>query len=216
MINEIHAWFFRPNNGWDPVPAAHVEQYAAHEWSHVNESLVTEIETWVGGLQGKRVLDLGGGPGQYSAAFARRGAKVTWHDVSRRYLELASARSKSAGLDIHYSLGYLESAERFVSDPFDLLFNRICWNYSMSDSRFASLLYRLVKPGGYGFVDTDLYTGTPGSPIRRAQRWLYDRRIVKIGHPFPRRGVMQSYMHRLPIQIVDKSTTTNDRIFFRK
>lgn len=216
MINQIHALFFRPEKGWDPVPLAHVEAYAAHEWSHVDESMVTEIEEWVGGLAGKRVIDLGGGPGHYSAAFARRGAVVTWHDVSRRYLELASKKAAAAGLKINYSLGYLESASRFSAEPFDLLFNRGCWNYAMSDGRFASLLYELVKPGGYGFIDTPLFTGSAGSTIRRVQRWLYDSGIVKIGHPFPRRGVMQSYMRRLPIEIIDKSTPNSDRIMFRK
>jgi hypothetical protein len=136
--------------------------------------------------------------------------------VSRRYLDLASARSTAAGLKIDYSLGYLESAQKFESKPFDLLFNRGCWNYSMSDSRFAALLYLLVKPGGYGFVDTPLYPGGATSPVRQAQRWLYDSRILKIGHPFPRRGVMQSHMRRLPIEIVDKSTPNSDRIFFKK
>jgi SAM-dependent methyltransferase len=216
MINQIHAWFFRPENDWDPVPAAHAEIYSAHEWSHVDESLVSEIDAWMGGLAGKRVIDLGGGPGHYSAALARRGAHVTWHDVSRRYRDLASSRTAGAGLEVRYSLGYLEAAERFASEPFDLVFNRICWNYSMSDSRFAKLLYDLVKPGGYGYVDTDLFRGNTGSLARKVQRLLYDSRIMKIGHPFPRRGVMQSHMRRLPIEIVDKSTATNDRIFFRK
>lgn len=216
MINRLHALLFRPESGWDPVPAAHVETYSAYEWSHVDELLVSEIEEWAGGLAGKRVIDLGAGPGHYSAAFARRGADVTWHDVSRRYLNLASARTTAAGLKVHYSLGYLESAARFEAEPFDLLFNRGCWNYSMSDSRFARLLYRLVKPGGHGFVYTPFNPGGAASPLRRAQNWLYDSGIVKVGHPFPRRGVMQSHMRRLPIEIFDKSTANVDRIFFKK
>jgi 2-polyprenyl-3-methyl-5-hydroxy-6-metoxy-1,4-benzoquinol methylase len=216
LVNRLHALLFRPENGWDPVPTAHVEAYAAHEWDHLNEELVSDIEKWTDGLAGKRVLDLGAGPGHYSAAFARRGAIVTWHDVSRGYLNLASARAKAEGLKISYSLGYLESASRFTSDPFDLVFNRGCWNYSMADAGFARLLYRLTRLGGHGFVDTPIFAGSESFLIRRAQRWLYDSRVVKIGHPFPRRGVMLEHMRRLPVRIVDRSTVASDRIYFTR
>lgn len=64
MINRLHARMHRPERGWDPVPPGHASTYAENEWcAGVREELLDELDTWVGGLEGKRVLDLGGGAG---------------------------------------------------------------------------------------------------------------------------------------------------------
>ncbi|MGH8511738.1 MAG: hypothetical protein ACREU8_10280 [Gammaproteobacteria bacterium] len=80
MINCPHARFHRPEEGWDPVPLEHAVKYGAGEWQAVNDAVLDELEQWIGGFGGKRILDLGGAPGQYSIAFAKRGGEVTWHE----------------------------------------------------------------------------------------------------------------------------------------
>src|SRR5687768_8455354 len=47
---------------------------------------------------GSTVLDLGGGPGRYSLALARRGDGVVLADPSPRQLELARSRAEAEGL----------------------------------------------------------------------------------------------------------------------
>ena len=137
MINFLFEKLKRPENGWDPVPEAHAESYAHNEWENFDPKLIDWIEAQMGPLSGKRVLDLGGGPGQYAVAFAKRGAEVVWLDVSRRYRDFAAARAEEHGVSIKTYLGYMDEAERFVEpDSFDLVFNRICWCYSRSDKRF--------------------------------------------------------------------------------
>ena len=122
----------------------------------MNEHLLDQLEDWLGGLAGKRVLDLGGGPGHYTIAFARRGASVTWFDVSRNYQAMAQAKAAELLVAdrVQFCLGYMDDASRALADRYDLVFNRICWNYGRSDRAFADVVYQLVRPGGCGYVDT--------------------------------------------------------------
>src|SRR4051812_35635270 len=72
VINLLHSRLHRPESGWDPVPQGHVLEYGTHEWaSGADARLLDELEQRIGGFAGKQVLDLGGGPGQYSVAFAK-------------------------------------------------------------------------------------------------------------------------------------------------
>src|SRR5262245_37093870 len=134
MINRLHALFHRPENGWDPISPAYAAHYSEIEWSQgTNASLLDELERWVGGFTGRRVLDLGGGPGHYSVAFAKRNAHVTWHDISHAYRDLVQRKATEANVDIACCIGYMDAAAQMHRQPFDLVFSRICWRYSFAD-----------------------------------------------------------------------------------
>lgn len=222
MINKLHARLNRPEHGWDPVPTRHAVRYGEKEWQGVDETLLKDLEHWLGGISGKQILDLGGGPGQYSAAFARRGAQVTWHDVSRGYRDMAMARIGELGLagQVSYSLGYMDEAPRILARRYDLVFNRICWYYGFSDAGFAAALYDLVAPGGWAYIDTNHSgVGRAGMPpAARIRTWLNDRLALKIGHPYPPHGRVAQLFLCYPIQrmLVDYRSPTNDRILFQK
>jgi 2-polyprenyl-3-methyl-5-hydroxy-6-metoxy-1,4-benzoquinol methylase len=221
MINQIHARLHRPETGWDPVPADHVRTYAQVEWSQgAREDLLDELDRWVGGLAGKRVLDLGGGPGQYSVAFAKREAQVTWYDISRMYREIAEERAREHGVQLQFALGYLDEAAKRLGAQFDLVFNRICWNYGWHDASFAQVLFGLVRPGGVGYVDTthsDWHRDTL-SLSAAVRNWLNETLAIKIGHPFPPHGRLAALFSRMPVDriLVDYSLATNDRILFAR
>jgi SAM-dependent methyltransferase len=219
VINWLHSLLHRPESGWDPVPDAHADRYARTEWLSVDSALIDRLAQRLGGFEGRRILDLGGGPGQFAAAFAARGANVTWHDVSSRYLRIASDHAARLGLDIEFSLGYLEDARRLVDHPFDLVFCRIAWSYCRSDAPFARLVYDLVVPGGFGYVDTNTPAFVEDMSTRlRLTHWLNDRFSIKIGHPYPPRGRLAELFCRLPMERmeIDHSVATNDRILFQK
>jgi 2-polyprenyl-3-methyl-5-hydroxy-6-metoxy-1,4-benzoquinol methylase len=221
MINYIHSLLHRPEKGWDPIPAAYAEEYSHLQWNlGVNESLLDELEAWLGGFGGKQVLDLGGGPGHYSVAFAKRNADVTWHDVSTEYKKIAQQRAAAEDVRITFSLGYLEDAVRLHSRPFDLVFNRVCWCYGADDQRFADTIFDLVKPGGSAYIDTQ-HSRSPsadGSWSVKARAWLNDRLAFKIGHPAPPHGRVAELFMKKPIAkiLVDYSSPTNDRVLFSK
>ena len=222
MINWLHARWYRPETGWDPVPSQHAVQYADGEWETINNALLDELETRMGSFAGKRLLDLGGGPGQYTVAFAQRGAEVTWYDISRAYRAIAERKAKEQGVAgrIQFSIGYLDEAPRGLQRQFDFVFNRICWSYGFSDRGFANVIYRLVAPGGYAYIDTNhsAFQRDALGGSARVRTWLNDCLGIKIGHPFPPHGRLAKIFLRYPLRllIVDYRSSLNDRIFFQK
>ena len=145
---------------------------------------------------------------------------MTWHDVSRTYREIAQRKASEENVQITFSIGYMEDAIKHHAQPFDLVFNRICWYYGFNDHSFADALFDLVKPGGVGYVDT-AHSGArdPTSSWSVGVRtWLNDRFAIKIGHPLPPRGRVAGLFMRKPIakMLVDYSSPSNDRIIFVK
>lgn len=218
MINRLHSLFHRPEKGWDPVSTEYASQYAEGQWRNLNVSLINELEERIGGFRDKRVLDLGGGPGQYSVAFAQRGARVTWHDVSRTYQKIAASRAADAGVAVDFSLGYIDEADRFAGNPFDFVFIRLAWYYCINDRAFARLVYSIVKPGGAAYIDTNTPAFENIRGIRHLFYFLNNHIGWKIGHPHPPRGRIARLLQRYRIDLIvlDYSSKLNDKIFFIK
>jgi SAM-dependent methyltransferase len=222
MINWLASRAQRPERGWDPVRPNVAQAYADAEWSKFEESAIDFIERWTGPLRGQRVLDLGGGPGQYSVAFARRGAHVTWHDVSATYEGIARRKVREHGVGelVSFSVGYLDDAPRGDGPGFDLVFNRICWNYGRSDAGLARAVFDAVRPGGWGYVDTTI-SSFQLDTLSASARWrtaLNARTGIKIGHPLPPRGRVAGLLLAMqPARtLVDYSSAWNDRILFQR
>ena len=217
-VNYFHSLLHRVESGWDPISQDYAREYSEFATSQVSVALIERLENRIGGFKGKRVLDLGGGPGQYSVVFAERGANVTWHDVSREYRNIAEARANAAGVKVRYSLGYLEDSVQLCSEPFDLVFCRVCWYYGRSDRRFARILYSLIKPGGTGYIECNTPAFSNPSGLRRIQYWLNEFIGWKIGHPMPPRGRIAKLVQRYPISFLalDYSSPLLDVVEFRK
>ncbi|MEE9218504.1 MAG: class I SAM-dependent methyltransferase [Acidobacteriota bacterium] len=218
MINWLHSLLHDPSRGWDPVPSAHSRDYSQRAWEDLQPGLVDDLERRTGGLKGKRVLDLGAGPAQYSIEFARRGALVVWHDISRNYQRRARQLASDAGVEVEFSLGYLEQARKFLASPFDLVFCRLCWNYCRGDRAFARLIYRLIKPGGAAYVEANTEVFGAPAGLRRCIYFLNNRLSWKLGHPYPPRGRIARMFLRFPLDtaFVDQSSALVDRLFLIK
>jgi 2-polyprenyl-3-methyl-5-hydroxy-6-metoxy-1,4-benzoquinol methylase len=220
MINYLCSRIYRPENGWDPVSGQNAARYSVYEWNSVNDELINKLDSWVGGLSGKQVLDLGGGAGQYSVAFAKRGANVTWYDVSNNYRKIAQKKAAKYGVTIRFAIGYLDEACRHLPQHYDLVFNRICWYYGFNDYSFSEVIYALVRPGGVGYVDTT-HSGYKRKQLTvssRLRTWLNDHLAIKIGHPYPPHGRLAKLFVQKPVKylFVDYSSPENDRLLFVK
>lgn len=217
MINQLFSLIQRPERGWDPVPADHARGYAEEQWRTDTAPLADRLEQRVGSFRGRSVLDLGAGPGSYTLEFAKRGANVTWFDVSRTYRELARERIAAQGAAVEFHLGYLEQA-RELGRRFDLVFSRICWYYSMSDRAFARILHGLVAPGGWAYVVTPCIEGwTDAAATHRLRSKLNDLTGLKVGHPFPTRALFRRVWAGLEMSEVEIDTPgRNVSILFRR
>ena len=116
------------------------------------ETIAREVEWLVGtlGLEpGARVLDLGCGPGLYSAALAERGLDVTGVDVSATSLAHARRVAAETGLAIRYvQADYRELEEHGAYDAALLVYHELG---VFPETDRAALLGRIcdaLRPGG--------------------------------------------------------------------
>lgn len=223
MINSWLSYLRRPDNqdGWDPVPDLHSVSYAQHQWAiGVDHNLIDQLDNILGGLAGKRVLDLGGGPGQYSVEFAKRGAIVTWHDVSGRYQAFAAEKAREHNVNIQFSLGYMDEARDILDGNFDLIFNRICWCYCHSDRAFSKVIYALSKPNGIIYIDTNNshWCWSELSYLAKLRVLINNYASIKIGHPHPPHGRIAEIFNQFSVEFIsiDYSLPTNDRLIIKR
>lgn len=107
------------------------------------------------GLQsGNRILDLGCGPGLYSARLAEKGLRVTGMDYSRRSIEYARQYAAQHHLDIDYRYqDYLTMEDNGLYDAILLIYGDYC---PLSPSQRSTLLGNVrsaLKPGGFFVFD---------------------------------------------------------------
>ena len=135
---------------------------------------------------------------------------MTWHDLSHEYLRRAKARAQAAGVDVDYSVGYLESAIRFKDRPFDLVFNRVCWCYGVSDSKLGKVLWNITAPGGAIYVAVDVEAEKDYRPrlSTSLRTRLYHASGIRIGHPFPPRGKVATVFLKYPVKSLSVSYRT--------
>ncbi len=107
------------------------------------------------GLQaGDSVLDLGCGPGLYSARLAEKGLRVTGVDYSRRSIDYAVEYARQNHLDIEYRYqNYLILEDENQYDATLLIYGDFCPLSPEQRQRLLANIRRALKPGGYFVLD---------------------------------------------------------------
>ncbi len=118
---------------------------------------IDAIVAWIDravGLSGKRVTDLGCGPGLYATRMAARGADVTGIDFSKRSIAFAREAAAAAGLPIDYRhQDYLAGEFPAGQDLIVLIYGDLC---ALSPAQRQTLYGKVVgalKPGGVFICD---------------------------------------------------------------
>lgn len=103
---------------------------------------------------GRRVIDLGCGPGLYVDRLARTGARVTGIDISPRSIEYARDAAAREGLTVEYLLGDYLSLD--LEGRYDLALMIMCDYCALSPGQRRRLLERvgrILEPGGAFLFD---------------------------------------------------------------
>ena len=112
----------------------------------------------------ERVLDVAAGSGNAALAAARRGARVIATDFVPRLLEAAARRAQVEGLDLETREADAQSLP-FDDGAFDVVLSTFGVMFAADQSRAASELLRVCRPGGR----IGLTAWTPGSVMATTQ-----------------------------------------------
>src|SRR5437868_15382575 len=99
---------------WDPGS----EFKALHD---INPLRLAWIDSVVGGLAGRRVVDVGCGGGILAESMASRGAAVTGIDLSERALGVARLHQLESGVEVDYRLSSAEALAQSCPAGFDIV-----------------------------------------------------------------------------------------------
>ena len=125
--------------------------------SRKQEDMIASVEwitTFCEECTGKKLLDLGCGPGIYAELLAEKGFKVTGIDFSKRSINYAIESCKAKELDITYH--YQNYLEIVYEAEFDMAILVYCDFGVLSPNDRSTLLqtvYRALKPGGILILD---------------------------------------------------------------
>lgn len=114
-------------------------------YSLLAETTSSELDSHYGPLAGQRILDLGCGPGFYTLALRRRGARVVPVDKDPAELRLVGAAVEGAVLADARSLP-------FEDVSFDAVFCSNLLEHTPGTARVLEQIERVLRPGGWAYV----------------------------------------------------------------
>jgi 2-polyprenyl-6-hydroxyphenyl methylase/3-demethylubiquinone-9 3-methyltransferase len=132
---------------WDP----NGEFRPLHE---INPLRLAHIERLVGGLSGKRILDVGCGGGILAEAMAAKGAHVTGIDLADKPLKVAMLHRLESGATVEYRNVAVEAIAAEAPDTFDVVTCMEMLEHVPDPSSVVASCARLAKPGGWAIFST--------------------------------------------------------------
>jgi 2-polyprenyl-6-hydroxyphenyl methylase/3-demethylubiquinone-9 3-methyltransferase len=105
-------------------------------------------------LAGKNVIDIGCGGGVLSESMARKGAKVTGIDLSKKALKVADLHSLESGVEVRYKLIAAEDMAAEEPGQFDVVTCMEMLEHVPDPAAIVRAAATLVKPGGHVFFST--------------------------------------------------------------
>ena len=161
------------------TPENHASQTAAHfsqlatRWARhysSNGKMLPRIERFLVPLRERRastskVLDLGCGTGEISAACSRAGFKVTGADIAASMIDVARVRHQEVGLEFVPLDPAAQSKLPFADAWFDAVLCSSVLEYVLCPESILSEIVRILRPGGYLLATVP----NPRHPIRHVE-----------------------------------------------
>jgi SAM-dependent methyltransferase len=122
--------------------------FAAFDRAKREDSEKFAMSYWeFGAWRGKKVLDIGCGPGWVAIQYAAGGADVDAIDLTPRAVAIAQAHALIAGVLPRIAVGNAESLQ-FPDDSFDLVVSSGVLHHTPDTRRAFHESFRVLKPGG--------------------------------------------------------------------
>ncbi|MCV6611612.1 MAG: bifunctional 2-polyprenyl-6-hydroxyphenol methylase/3-demethylubiquinol 3-O-methyltransferase UbiG [Amphritea sp.] len=146
----------------DPQEIAKFEELASRWWDRESEfkplhdinPLRVDFIDRIGGLQGKKVLDVGCGGGILSESMAHRGADVTGIDMGEAPLKVAKLHGLETGVSVEYRQMTVEELAAEQPEQYDIVTCMEMMEHVPDPASIVEACSKLVKPGGFAFFST--------------------------------------------------------------
>lgn len=115
---------------------------------------------------GSAVLELAPGPGYFAIEVARLGGyTVTGLDISRTFVEIATARAASAGVQVEFRHG--DAADMpFADGSFDRIICQAAFKNFTRPIKALDEMHRVLRPGGVAVIQ-DMNRGASSADVAR-------------------------------------------------
>ena len=143
---EINKFSELAHRWWDPTS----------EFRPLHEINPLRLE-WINArapLAGKKVIDIGCGGGVLSESMARKGAKVTGIDLSKKALKVADLHGLESGVEVRYKLIAAEDMAAEEPGQYDVVTCMEMLEHVPDPASIVRAAAALVKPGGKLFFST--------------------------------------------------------------
>jgi len=147
----------------DPVEIEKFQSLASRWWDSesefkplhdINPLRVDYIDSNCGGVEGKKILDIGCGGGILCEALARRGAIVTGIDMAEMSLKVAKMHLYESELEIDYQMSTAEEFATGHSGEFDVVTCLEMLEHVPDPGSVVAAASQLMKPDGQAFFST--------------------------------------------------------------
>ena len=135
-----HRWW-DPNSEFKPL----------HD---INPLRLEWLERLAGGIQDKRVVDVGCGGGILAESMAVKGAQVTGIDLSDKALKVAKLHQLESGVQVDYRLIAAEALAEEAPGQFDVVTCMEMLEHVPDPASVMAACARMAKPGGWVFFST--------------------------------------------------------------
>jgi 2-polyprenyl-6-hydroxyphenyl methylase/3-demethylubiquinone-9 3-methyltransferase len=143
---EINKFSELAHRWWDPTS----EFRPLHEINPLRLEWINSLAP----LAGKNVIDIGCGGGVLSESMARKGAKVTGIDLSKKALKVADLHSLESGVEVRYKLISAEEMAAEEPEQFDIVTCMEMLEHVPNPASVVRAAAALAKPGGKVFFST--------------------------------------------------------------
>ena len=135
-----HRWW-DPNSEFKPL----------HD---INPLRLEWVDQLVGGISGKRVVDVGCGGGILAESMAVKGAQVTGIDLSEKALKVAKLHQLESGVQVDYRLIAAEALAEESPEQYDVVTCMEMLEHVPDPASVMAACARMVKPDGWVFFST--------------------------------------------------------------